>query len=169
LINNNENDLDGTEYDDPCESVYDRGTDAEDNPDTASMEWATATPIDEACTSINQCGAGQGDCDSDEDCVDDLWCSQRENGDPAPGIAGAENLADDYFGDGRSIANWDFCAEPCAISASNCNGYRLCKGGVSSLDDPPNKMARLGSHYYTPPSSTEINDCQPICGNLMNA
>lgn len=51
----------------------------------------------------------QGDCDSDDDCVDDLVCFQRDHGSSMtpPGCEGTP------YGD-----NWDYCADPTWISES---------------------------------------------------
>lgn len=42
------------------------------------------------------CGLGQGDCDSDYDCVGDLQCFQRDNGENIPGVVGLQSMPKDY-------------------------------------------------------------------------
>jgi hypothetical protein len=49
------------------------------------------------CTSSSPCATCQGDCDHDNDCIGDLQCFQRSNGEAVPGCAGDHP------------ADYDFC------------------------------------------------------------
>ena len=61
-----------------------------------------------ACTDYygdGNCGICSGDCDTDEDCAEDLVCYQRETGGvDVPGCSWGENS--DWY---KYVGRWDYC------------------------------------------------------------
>ena len=74
------------------------------------------------CTSSNQCGAKEGDCDTDDECISGLKCGQ-DNCDTALGFP----------------ANYDCCydPDPCADGTggtSCCTSSNPCEAGFGDCD-----------------------------------
>ena len=74
------------------------------------------------CTSSNQCGAKEGDCDTDDECISGLKCGQ-DNCDTALGFP----------------ANYDCCydPDPCADGTggtSCCTSSNPCEAGYGDCD-----------------------------------
>ena len=60
---------------------------------------------DDACNSSKPCAVGQGDCDSDVDCLGGLVCGQRTFGDAMPpGVVASS--------DGHTAGQGDYCYNP---------------------------------------------------------
>ena len=88
---------------------------------------ATGSGGTACCTSSNQCGEGEGDCDSDIECIGSLKCGQG-------------NGFDDNCGSGFPY-NYDCCYDPAKINcadgsggASCCSSSNQCVAGEGDCD-----------------------------------
>ena len=89
----------------------------------ANSSWIATNDVyikceneDDFCTSENRCGKNQGDCDTHDECQDNLFCESNNCPD-----SGDEN----------------FCttANPCAVNEGDCNTHDKCQDTLICLSD----------------------------------
>ena len=81
---------------------------------------------DDFCTSVNPCGADQGDCDTHDECQDGLFCGSNN----CPDSLGFDSEFDCCYY--PSIGDEHFCTtdNPCAIDEGDCDSSNECKANL---------------------------------------
>ena len=78
---------------------------------------------DDFCTSQNPCGTDQGDCDTHDECQDDLSCGSNN----CPDYLGFHSEFDCCYV--PTVGDEHFCtnANPCAVNEGDCDSNNQCK------------------------------------------
>ena len=105
------------------------------------------------CTSSNQCEAKEGDCDSDDECVNGLKCGQ-DNCDPALGFPANYDCCydPDPCADGTGGASCCTSSSPCGAGYGDCDTDDECIGSLkcgqgSGLDNNCDNSLGFGDDY----------------------
>ncbi|CAB9521159.1 beta-induced protein ig-h3 [Seminavis robusta] len=85
---------------------------------------------DQVFVNLRPLGLCRGDCDADQDCIDELVCFQRDLLEPVPGCSG------------EGLASIDYCVKPYSFNASDMT------------DPPSNTMVPTTPQVTTPPAET---------------
>merc|ERR1712086_1246568 len=100
------------------------------------------SPSDSYCTTDEPCEAGWGDCDSDDDCIGDLVCGQRDNFESLPGLTGLDvPTEDDPDGDD------DYCYDPNA-SYEGGQGWTYAWYTADAEWNPVSIQGPYGNTWY---------------------
>ena len=94
---------------------------------------------DDFCTSQNPCGTDQGDCDTHDECQDDLSCGSNN----CPDYLGFHSEFDCCYV--PTVGDEHFCtnANPCAVNEGDCDSNNQCKTNLF-CDPTSSCLAYLG-------------------------
>lgn len=115
------------------------------------------------CTADKPCGLGEGDCDTDADCVGNLKCFQREVRRSIPGLY-VEHLPPKYD-------TYDFCYDPnywqyskmYAVNRGDdgCTPKNPCIEGEGDCDEDSDCLGHRKCHEkedYSPPTPGVVGE-----------